>query len=429
MKELFCSFFNSLNKTKIFYAITGRIENYPEEIHSDIDIIIPSNRFNDFWHFMKRLDQNGINWIQIISHEITAHYCIVTLSDDQNHHLLKPDVCSDYYRKGTLFLKADYLLQNRIYNAKGFYQLSPNKEFVYYLLKKVDKANLNNEQFSHLKQQWDNDQEGCKAAIKPFFTITNQAMVEQVFNRNDIGLLNSTLKQLKINLHQNLRFSVRDYLFKIKNRIERIIKPTGLVVAFMGPDGCGKTTIIDGVKKDLTEVFRRNKQFHLFPKEQNEINTVTNPHAKKSRGFIGSLSKLFYFLALYQTGFWFKVYPLKIRSTLVIFDRYFHDQMVDPMRYRHGAGLFWIRLFGFLIPKPDLWILLDAPAEVVQKRKSEVAEEETKRQLQEYRKLFSTLKNATVINANQQPEKVIYDAEKVIIDYLKNRNAKRSSRF
>ena len=46
----------------------------------------------------------------------------------------------------------------------------------------------------------------------------------------------------------------------------------------------------------------------------------------------------------------------------------------------------WLaRLVGLLMPEPDLWLLLDAPVEVVRARKQEVSEKETARQLDAYR--------------------------------------------
>jgi len=425
MDNLFRLYFKALNDSGISYAITGRTEYYPEIIHSDIDIIIPDGKFEAFWNFMLGLQQNKIEWIQIISHEINSHYCIVTLSEGAKHNLIKPDVCSDYYRKGMLFLKADYLLKDRIFNPKGFYQLASEKEFIYYLLKKVDKGNMDKQQFNHLLDQWNENKGGCLESISSFFDKECKQLIREAFEKNEILHLINNFAFLKKGLHQNLRFSVKDFLLKGKNRILRILQPTGLVISFMGPDGCGKTTVVNGVKFDLKEAFRQGKQFHLFPKEIDDVTPTTDPHALKARGYIGSLFKLFYFLGLYTIAYWHKIYPLKVRSTLVIFDRYYHDLWVDPTRYRHGAGKKWIKLIGYFIPKPDLWILLDAPANVIQQRKSEVSLDETTRQVKAYRQLFSQLKNAHIINANQSSTGVIYDAEKIIIDHLKKRTSLR----
>ncbi len=422
--NIFTYYFNELNKTNIVYAITGQTKEYPENIYSDIDIIIPKEFFSTFWSFMKDMAAKEIQWVQVISHEFTAYYSVVSLSDGKKHHLLKPDVCSDYYRNGHLFLEAKYLLSERVFNAKGFYQLAPEKEFVYYLLKKIDKGNISQKQFNHLVTNWNLNRQGCITEMSGFFTKESQKQINKSLTNNDIESFKSSLTILKTDLHQSLKFSLKDFILKIGNRIARIRKPTGLIIVFMGPDGAGKTTIINGVKKDMTEVFRQNKQFHLFPKETSGTSINTNPQGVKPRGYFGSLLKLFYFFFLYVVGYWKKILPLKIRSTLVIFDRYYHDLLVDPIRYRHGAGQAWLQLISFFIPKPDIWILLDAPADIIQARKSEVTLQETVRQLEVYKKLFSTLKNSYIINANQDPEKVIYDTEKVILDFLTERTSK-----
>jgi thymidylate kinase len=419
-------YFSLLNQTDISYAITGRTENYPEHIHSDIDIIIPHAQYPLFWKFMRDIEQHRLHWIQTISHESTAFYNIVTFSENNTHHILKPDVCSDYYRNGKLFLHADYLLKNRVFNQKGFFLLYPEKEFIYYFLKKVDKQSVSEDQFSHLYNQWKQNKNGCNDALNVFFSEKSQLAIANAMEVNDISLLNAILVSLQKELHSHLKFNIKDYCTRLKNRFHRIMQPTGFMVAFMGPDGCGKTTIIDGVKNDLTEIFRQNRQYHLFPKNKKDNAViVTDPHSQKARGYLGSVLKLFYFLYLYTVGYWGKVYPLKIKSTFIIFDRYFHDLMVDPKRYRDKSGLNWLKFIAFFIPKPDLWILLDAPAEVIQKRKAEVPFTETARQILAYKQLFSNLKNTSIVNADQHPDKVIYDVEKIIIDYLGVRTKKR----
>jgi len=425
MTTLFELFFEKLNSSSINYAITGCTENYPYIIHSDIDIIIPSSQYNLFWDFMHNIQKLEIDWIQVISHEITANYNIITLSDGTKHHILKPDVCSDYYRNGTLFLKADHLLLNRVYNDKGFFQLASEKEFIYYLLKKIDKGSITLEQFKHLKLQYSTNTKGCINEIILFFPHLCHQVIVTAFEQNEISILENNIDNIKHGIHQKQSFSLKDKFFQIINKTKRIIQPSGCIIAFMGPDGCGKTSVINAVKEDLTDAFRKNKQYHLFPKESRETATNTNPHGLKQRGFLCSLLKLFYFLWLYTIGYWCKVYPLKIRSTLIIFDRYFHDILVDPKRYRHSGGKIWIKIIGTLIPKPDLWILLDAPAEVIQQRKAEVTFEETSFQVNEYRQLFSNLSNTITINANQPLEQVIYDTERAIIEHLKKRTLLR----
>tara|TARA_B110000090_G_C13345524_1_gene432838 strand:+ start:270 stop:1565 length:1296 start_codon:yes stop_codon:yes gene_type:complete len=423
--QLFNDFFRLLNKSKIPYAVSGRSKLYPQQINSDIDIIIPSDSFTDYWDFIKSLEKVNINLVQIISHEYHAHFCVVVSSNKIEHTKIMPDVCSDYFRGGKLFLKADFLLKSRIKNNKDFFVLNYDKEFIYYLLKKIDKGQLDFEQYSHLLNQWNLGPKECEYTLSEFFNNNSVNLITDIFEQNNIDLLLNNISILKNELHNNLNNNLKNNFHRLLNRIHRIYKPSGLVVAFLGPDGSGKTTIINGVKKNLEDQFHDTKQYHLFPKKSKNKPPTTNPHSSKPRTFLLSILKLFYFLVLYNSGYWFTIYIHKVRSRLVIFDRYYHDIIVDPIRYMNGAGVFWSKLLGVFIPKPDLWILLDASPEIIQKRKSEVPYSETKRQVNEYRNLFETLDNAYVIDANQSAKNVIYDTESVINNFMKGKTLKR----
>ena len=58
----------------------------------------------------------------------------------------------------------------------------------------------------------------------------------------------------------------------------------------------------------------------------------------------------FYILFDYTVGWWIMVRPLLVRSTLVVFDRYYHDLLVNPLRYRYGGPMWLARWIGKLIP-------------------------------------------------------------------------------
>jgi thymidylate kinase len=68
-----------------------------------------------------------------------------------------------------------------------------------------------------------------------------------------------------------------------------------------------------------------------------------------------------------------------------------------------------------LIPKPDLWVLLDVPAALLQKRKQEVPPEESERQRQAYLAFVTSQRNYAVINSSQSLSDVIAEAESVIL--------------
>jgi hypothetical protein len=113
------------------------------------------------------------------------------------------------------------------------------------------------------------------------------------------------------------------------------------------------------------------------------------------------------------------------RSTLVLYDRHFVDVLVDPARYRYGGPMWLMRLVWRLIPRPDLILLLDAPAEVLQARKQEVPFAVTARQRNAYAALVRTLPNGRFVNAAQPFEAVANDAIDMILDNVAARTNRR----
>jgi len=66
------------------------------------------------------------------------------------------------------------------------------------------------------------------------------------------------------------------------------------------------------------------------------------------------------------------------------------------------------------MPQPGLWVLLDAPAEVLQARKQEVSFSETMRQRQEYMTFIRKQRKHVIVDVTQPLDKVIADVEYAI---------------
>ena len=132
-KDLFFKLIGILQKHNISYAITGRTEGYPDNIGSDVDIVVPISQIDRFhsavWDFDK---MEGTQVVQMFQHECVAFYYIVYCISSDGVVCIQPDVCTDYYRKGRLLLKSEYLLQGMHESEQGgFNVLASEKEFIY----------------------------------------------------------------------------------------------------------------------------------------------------------------------------------------------------------------------------------------------------------------------------------------------------------
>lgn len=184
---------------------------------------------------------------------------------------------------------------------------------------------------------------------------------------------------------------------------------SSLVISFLGPDGSGKSTIIDGVMAGKLP-FNDTSYFHLKPihplKGNGENVVVIDPHKNLPYSTWKSYLKLLFFVFQYNLGWLKNILLLKQKGNLVIFDRYYHDMLVDSRRYRYGGKIKAAQFISRFIPKPDMFFVLTADAKVIYARKQEVPFEELERQVLEYRLLAKGEKFHNV-DVNRSPEAII----------------------
>ncbi|MGE4443328.1 MAG: hypothetical protein AB7D27_17870 [Desulfomicrobium sp.] len=215
-----------------------------------------------------------------------------------------------------------------------------------------------------------------------------------------------------------------------KNQLLRCANPPAPWVAILGLDGSGKSSIAKSIKETLGhgKPFMDMRIAHWRPfffRKCQDMSPIVEPHGKSERGIFSSLAKLGFLVLEWIFGFWQCVLFPRARGQLVIFDRHYIDLLVDPRRYRYGAPLWVARLTGALIPKPDMFILLDLPAEVARSRKPEVPLDEARRLRKRYLDLAQGLTNARVVAADRPLNEVVADVEEIILAEAHKRTTAR----
>jgi len=432
------SFFAFLNEHHISYCVLGDSKTLPDKISSDIDIVI--NR-SDFLTIKDKVylfaQQYQCQLIQTFQHEKTACYFVLSfLDEDQKPDFIHPDICSDYYCNGKLLIKADMLLKGRRLaltadgSEKSFYIAAPEREFIYYLVKKIVKGGINQSQYEHLRYHYNICPDLCEQSLLEYWPKKEVQLVIKAMFEMDVCFLQKLFLGLQQILYKGQQFSLADKWHEFIRRVSRFTQPTGLVIAILGPDGAGKTAVGDKIKVKLSPAFRKIKSYHLRPyvignRGKKNNSPVSNPHGEAPRNIIESITKLLYFWIDYTFGYLFRIRLYKVKSTLVHFDRYYHDLLIDPLRYRYGAPMWLARLISRLIPKPDLFIILDAPAEVIYKRKQEVSFEEILRQREAYIEFSKSQANSVILNTDTSLEKTVEMACSGITEYMADRVKRR----
>lgn len=182
-------------------------------------------------------------------------------------------------------------------------------------------------------------------------------------------------------------------------------------IVVLGPDGAGKTTVISALEESLAARGKDVAVYHWRPgvlrgRTEHIGGPVSDPHGNSSRGAAASLAKLAFLAADWWAGYLLAIGPKRRSGVFVMFDRGYHDLLVDPKRYRYGGSMALAGLVGRLLPRPALTVLLDAPVAVLRRRKQEVPLEETVRQRQVYLERVTALSNGVVLDASRPVEEV-----------------------
>ncbi|MEQ9619039.1 MAG: phosphotransferase [Deltaproteobacteria bacterium] len=417
------------------YVILHGWQSLPDHHDSDLDIAINPQHLDILEESLFGFKSGKL--VQMLQHESSCFYFVLAHKNGNGTEFLQVDAATDYRRNGLTYFSAETLNSERK-KWKGFWVAAPQTELAYLLVKKTLKGETPEHQKRRLRYLIDEigEKRSVEIATELFGSEFGPELITWI-SEDNWNAQESNLPKLKRSLM--LRTVKKDPLNPLKywfNEAKRImgrwLSPTGLFVAVLGPDGAGKSTLIEKLEKDLSGAFRRTANFHLKPdllgKKPGNA-PVTDPHGKPSRSFLLSTLKIAYYVADYGLGYVLKLYPKLAKSTMVIFDRYYDDLMVDPLRYRYG-GSPWIAGLGrYLVPRPDLFFVLDASEDELLKRKQEVEKGELTRQRSAYVDMAAKLSNAYILDSSRSPEKLTCDASDIITSYLHERYQKRRALY
>ena len=398
----------------------------------DVDILVPKEYIQAL--VPKALAAGGLNVVQDLhrSGDAHAHQFVVTDGLDSAGLPLRLDFITDYGPGGQILYSSNELLESRQWRGQ-LWALSTELEFICYLVKRVLEADLNDVREHRLAVLYENDPVGCRGEIERWWGSKNARSLINAAESGDWSQIRRHAQPIRSNLRR--RLTLRNplgmpshWLREAKRYVTRCLRPTGLQITFVGPDGVGKTTAIQEVTAALKAAFWRIHVAHFPPRlfeRHSEKLAASGPHDARPWPLSLSIFKLAAMstvLAAYHS-FW--VRPQLLRSTLFVFDRDFADLVVDPKRFRYGGPKWLAELAWRLAPKADLVILLDAPAETIQSRQIQVPLEETARQVQVYRDLVEKLPNGVIIDASGSPESVVSNVRRAILEHLTERTARR----
>lgn len=375
----------SLLNNRVEYVVLRNFEGLPEQNDSrDIDIALHRNDYRNLKSLLiKLIDDNGWKLVTYLNSDRLVTWVIGKNYNDHFTELIQLDFFFNTSIFGIELLSVNELLKNRQFNGNIYF---PSIEMQFLDKYLYDRA---------VGTQYPEKYRATRLAAQ------NLPMVrEKISTTFGVGSVDEgdavagrrlLLRAIGWNLRKRplgLMAGIGRFVWTFTGNYLR--SRTGFSIGFTGPDGSGKTTVIDRTIERLGVVFATaHAYYHFRPALFGNLGEVahsagikkdvdrnySNPHRGGKTGALSSLARLCYYSADYIIGYFLKVKTKTRITRLVVFDRYFTDIICDSRRSRiylppRFLNL-WRRLF---IPSLDYNILLTADAETILSRKRELDE-------------------------------------------------------
>lgn len=319
------------------------------------------------------------------------------------------DLFSGVYYKAAMPMVSNEILDHRVQTKKGVYTLPKELADLLGVVKEFAYNGVLAERYRPgAIQACEKFDLSCfECCGKRGFALLKTILVSSRYSRSQVTRYRRFLffEAIKNGV---LMFCGRTFRFYFA-KIRRYLCPPGRMVAILGTDGAGKSTILAEMSPLLKEVTHKAMVIHhlkpdflpslsrLKGENRQPRGPVTNPHGSKPSGFLLSFCRFLYLLMDYVFGYWVKVRPFlaKVPVGLYIFDRYAYDIALDPRRFRIRLPPSVIMRCLKIVPAPDLVICLGASPDLIHRRKPELPLNEVHRQVDALRR-FSSANNCAV---------------------------------
>jgi len=410
-------------------------EDLPDKVGHDVDILVhPKDEPRIDGLVREVVHRRGLFLVQAHRGANLHTFFDVAAADLHGRFLLHVDVQTAARHRGRLLIDADDLLAHR-YRVRDLWVPMPGIEAYALLLHAaLHKAELKDRYAERLVAL---DQAEPGGSLR----IATERLGSELARRVTSVRTESQLLALRRDLGRAIdrRYPgnvARRLLFNFRSgsaTIKALVRPRGVFVAFLGPDGAGKSSTTDllttmlrapsdvlgvhrvylGSGTPLLPTRRLMQALHARTGRVDKKQRVRDVAPRRLRGAL-------HVMADEILRYWVHVRPRLAPSGIVLADRYAYD--IFRVNNQMVSRLWFRRLVTAIIPEPNITFFLDGDPAMIVARKGELTLSETVRQHDAYRALADFVPGFRRIDLTVRDDRALRGVALVILDAFAARN-------
>lgn len=435
-------FFAALKERGVRYAVMRNSETLPESLGgSDLDLFADGQEEVDKILAVSNEIAQKYNGVFTVKYKVEATItCLGGRCADGTWWGVHIDIFPGLMYFGIPYMESSAAYAERVLEKGSFYRLGGLSDIASFIKEIMPNRRTKKDYYPRARVAYAANPDGVKAAMIGCYGAKGWAIVEKLLSHecSDSEIYRDSKRLVRALWWRQINGFHWLSLAKIKRnniiqRYGRLFRCPGYCVAFLGTDGSGKSTLIESVKEPIEKMMHSKIHYeHLRPNLLPSLarlagkpvkeGPTTNPHGGKVAGWIPSLMRFAYYYVDYVIGYWLKIYPILVkRPSMVFFDRYYYEYMIDPRRCAVKLPRGWARFWSWFIPKPDLILCLGGDPEKIFARKPETSLEEVGRQVSELKKFCDGNKRAVWIDTTTSIEASRDAALTAIVENMEKR--------
>ena len=429
---LFTEIATAWNERQVLYAVSHGLEGYPNDLGRDVDVLVAAEQVEDAIATATTvLEAHGLTVVE--PHPMWGRRVVAV--DRSTNAMLEVHLSTEVTWRGAALVRRPDPTQR-----VGVVAIDPGLAVAKRVLAPLLAGN--EAKFVRAPDEFALRDGEAAAASALFPTLLPAPLAEallQALRAGDLDAATALVPALRRGvLTGAARREPHVFVMRVARGLTRKVRqpfsPCAPVIAFVGPDGAGKSTVIrailEGDRGVFTQVLLRHWRPFFLPRlgalAGRPAPTPGSDGLLPPRRRAGRFSRLrlAYFYLDYLLGGWFRDRVATSRQQLVLYDRCALDMEVDPARYglRSGALRGWAR---WPLPWPDRIVLLTCDAATIHARKPELPVEELEQHLAAWQRLVDRGDVDAVLRTDAPPAEVVRQARALITDAFVEVNRRR----